>query len=173
MFYVGVLPFIVWWCTYCSLFRVSVHWASALHYWWLFAVLRCHDVRLTVNESSAKVIRAAAPVVFCFDGDCCCCCWFDLLLLRLFCCCWLDFVGTLIFAFQRSSWISHCHQMDPFAALGAAAVARLLIFREATASRRQSFVLATFSTLAWSLIRFEGRVSAVALSCVLLMYTVA
>ena len=98
-----------------------------------------------------------------------CCCWFDLLLLWLFCCCWLDCVGTLVFVFRRYSWISHRHQMDPFAALGAAALARLLIFREATASRRQAIVLATFSTLAWSLIRFEGRVSIVALSCVLLM----
>ena len=76
------------------------------------------------------------------------------------CCCWLDCVDTLIFVFWRSSWISLRHQMDQFAALGNTALARLLVFREATALRRQAFVFATFSTLAWSLICFEGCVSA-------------
>ena len=62
----------------------SVRWASDLRYWQLFAVWCRHDMRLTVNGSSAEVLRAAAPVVFCFDGDCCCCCWFGSLLLIRF-----------------------------------------------------------------------------------------
>ena len=118
----------------------SVRWIVCVLLFLLNSVR--HDVRLTVDKSSAEVLRAAAPVVFCFDGNCCCYCWFDLLLLIRFAA-----VAAVLLLLARLCWHSCirlltvfmdiCHQMDPFAALGAAALARLLVFKEATALRRQ------------------------------------